>query len=48
MLLEYYSINISYEEAQKKIIATIKTLNKERFVNETGICGKKQRKNLKI
>lgn len=48
MLLEYYSINISYEEAQKKIIATIKTLNKERFVNETGICGKKQRKYYKL
>ena len=48
MLLEEYNLNITYEEVQKKIIETIKTLNKERFVNETGVCGKKQRKYYKL
>ena len=48
MLLEEYNLNISYKEAQKKVIETIKTLNKERFVNETGVCGKKRRKYYKL
>lgn len=48
MLLEDYNLNQSYEETQKKIIATIKTLNKERFATETGVCGKKHRKHYNL
>lgn len=48
MLTENYILNNSYDNTKIKIDRTIKTFNKERFINDIGIYGKKSKKHYKL